>query len=689
MVVSVLNNTVNYPELRSVDKYDLMKESNLYQTVVKDLDVVIAVGNAKNTFEDKNITYYPIYLIKHNNKVIQIGVYEILSTKLLSYIDEDGDIDIEKINEPLIYSFVTKEMILKNRLVPDESMLDSPEKEKEKEKEKRKHSKKGKKDQDEPEGEEAVIIIPENRKDIFTVRLGASMPPLLKEETVKDSQKMIENYHSKIHKDRESVNDTWIQKCMSNKRYAIIDNEGKGDCLFATIRDAFEQIGQDTTVAKLRNKLSHEITKEVFNSYKTQYDDATNAIKKTTEESIKLKNNYDSLKLLLSNTIDREQQKRITSEAKLEKEKYERLKTENEYSKQILNEFKIMKNIRNLQQFKEAVKTCEFWADDWAISTLERVLNIKIIIISSEKYRDKDLRGILSCGNMVDPIIESRGEYTPEFYIIVEHTGDHYKLITYKEKRIFTFKELPFGIKQMVLDKCLESNGGIFKYIPGFKLLKDSTHTGTPTFDELNDSKIMNLYDDNVTLIFYSKSSDKPLPGKGSGEQMDSDVVMDYAELSKIPQWRKKLSNFWIQPFILDDKRWNSIEHYYQASKFKKNNREFYLSFSLDSGTELSKDPAMAKAAGGKTGKYDGKLLRPKEVVIDPDFFPKRSIKEMNIAQNAKFSQNENLKKLLLSTKRAKLMHHSRGSPPVIFDNLMVLRDKLLKNEPITVESPV
>ena len=192
-------------------------------------------------------------------------------------------------------------------------------------------------------------------------------------------------------------------------------------------------------------------------------------------------------------------------------------------------------------------------------------------------------------------------------------------------------------------------------------------------------------YPEQTRFIFYSKSTDAK-PGKGSGEYLAPEDG-NFEELSKIKDWRKKLSNFWIAPFRLDGKRWASVEHYYQGSKFK-GTPEFYNQFSLDSGSELSKDPVLAKAAGGKTGKFNGKLIRPKGIVIDSDFFEgktgelyRRSDLEMNRAQDSKFIQNGDLTHLLKLTKNAQLVHYQRGEPSVIFYNLMSLRSDILSGK--------
>ena len=119
MVLSKLDNNISYPELKSVDYGDIKMEATLYQIEIKGVDVIIAVGNGKNTFEEKNIIYFPIYLVKYNNKVIQIGVYEIKASDYIIYMDNDNDVNVEKMDEPLLYSFVTKDFLNKLRLEPD------------------------------------------------------------------------------------------------------------------------------------------------------------------------------------------------------------------------------------------------------------------------------------------------------------------------------------------------------------------------------------------------------------------------------------------------------------------------------------------------------------------------------------------------------------------------------------------
>ena len=672
MVVSKIDNTINYQELKRVDLDDLNKASDLYEIELYNLNIIIAIGRAKTTFEKKNITYFPIYLVKHNNKAIQIGIYEIPSKNIVEYMDDDAIIDIDKMSDPLIYTFVTKNMIDDIRKIPDNEIEEENNK---------KHNinaksnpKKEEKTRDVLQNTatvEPIILIPQIRMDIFNPKMGTIIPKLLQQETSTDATNERNKYD-------DNNNNNWVQKFMRNNHYTITDVEKNGDCFFATIRDAFEQIGQETRVSNIRNKLSNEVDDRLFNGYIEQYNMYSKAVRDIAGESIKLKKEYEGLQNKLTMTIDQEQKIIIYNAAKIMKKKYDALKRDIDLSKELLKDFFAIKDIKTTSEFKKHIQTCEFWADDWAISTVERILNIKFIILSSEIYEQNDYSNVLQCGNAIDPILQSRGEFNPEYYIIVDHNGSHYKLIGYKKKYIFKFKEIPYDIKKIIVDKCMERNSGLFAFIPDFKLFKGNMIDYNPSLDELSESKILNLYDENVVFSFYHKSADKPLPGKGSGEQITIETVRDFANLAKIPSWRKKLSKFWVQPFTLDNHRWSSVIHYYQASKFKKGNPNFYLEFSLGSGTELSKNVDMAKGAGSKNGKYNETRIRAKTVEIDEDFFSNRSDKSLSDAQSAKFSQNEDLKLLLLETKNAKLIQYRQGLTPVIDDILMILRNQFV-----------
>ena len=684
MVLSKINREVSYPELKRVDSDDLKTEANLYQIEINGIDVIIAVGNSKNTFEDKNILFFPIYLVKSNNKVIQIGVYEIEATRYLSYLDEENNLDIEKINVPLIYTFVTDSMLNKLRMEPEITLkkigeskrVENPDSESDEE------------DNNSDEENEAKQLttneyeIPQERKEFFVLTEGARVPPMLPEENSKKAKDNREKYH-------EEKSDIWVQKFMKNKGYDITDNEGGGDCFFAAIRDAFSNIAQHTTVQKLRKEISSEASDKVFTGYKEQYDEARSSLVLDTNKIKELALEYADIKEKFKQALDRNDQKLLSVNSKKVKEEHDKLVNEKKITSKMIEEFKFMKNVDTLEKFKKIIKTCDFWAETWAISTMERLLNIKIIILSSEAYKADDLVNVLQCGQLNDVILQNKGVFTPEFYIILDYTGNHYKVIGYKKKMIFKFSEIPYDIKKMIANKCMEKNAGPFVLIPDFQRFKDeiegrqkkASPVLEPEYHDLSEAKLRGLYDDDIVFLFYSKSADKPLPGKGSGEKIPNERLKEFTDLASITQWRKKLSNFWVQPFALDNHQWSSVEHYYQGSKFKNTHPEFYLSFSLDSGTDLSKNTEMAKGAGGKSGKFKGTLIRPKEVQIDSDFFGKRHKQEMYDAQYAKFTQNEDLKQLLLATKNAKLTHHSRGSDPVLFEELMLIRDKIKRKE--------
>ena len=129
MVLSKIDSSISYPERKRERTQKMLKwKQTKYVIYVKGVEIVVAIGNSRDDFKKKDIVYFPIYLVKSNGKVVQIGLYEVPQSKLASYIDTDGDLDLEKL-DPLIYTFATKAFLEKRRLPPPNEEEDEGESE--------------------------------------------------------------------------------------------------------------------------------------------------------------------------------------------------------------------------------------------------------------------------------------------------------------------------------------------------------------------------------------------------------------------------------------------------------------------------------------------------------------------------------------------------------------------------------
>ena len=108
MVFSRIDSNVVYPELRKVYKEDLDQEAELYELELENEDITVALGTHRRVANNDNLVFFPIYKINPNNKAIQIGVYELPKRQLPRVLDEDGDVDIDLLGEPLLFPSVSQ-----------------------------------------------------------------------------------------------------------------------------------------------------------------------------------------------------------------------------------------------------------------------------------------------------------------------------------------------------------------------------------------------------------------------------------------------------------------------------------------------------------------------------------------------------------------------------------------------------
>jgi len=757
MVLSKITGEISYQELKTIDENDKGRDVSMYEINLFTIPTVIALGEIKYTFVEQNILFVPVYLVVDtDNKIYQIGVYEFPSEKLENLKDEEGDLDISIIDGPLLYSFVNEPYVkkcMKNEtLVPD---YDSGDNEEEEEEEEELDDLGGEEDDEDDLGGE------EDDEETSKKKRLKNPPPVLVELNIDEddddfSQKGEEEKHekkeNKKYKKPSKGESEWIEHFMNNNNYGVKDNPGHGDCFFYTIRDAFETIGMDAGVKKTREILTSKVDDNVFNTYKEKFDminkelkTLSNQIPNDKKRKAKLAKEYNKLVREGKKEKDVPIKKQKKTEAKEMRKKHKALgeelkvkEKELKYAKDNYGDIKWFKNIKNKEELISKMKTCDFWADIWAISTLEIGLNTKFIILSSDEYKRGNYGSVLRCGDFVPESIEQKKYFKPKYYVILEHTGNHYKLITYKDKHIYRFHDIPFGMRRRIVEKCMKSKGkSLYNYIPKFAKMIGETieipkkeeekkidssiiviETETSNEDDEDGEIVMqtptpqdeNLFNDDTVFYFREGSANKK-PGKAVGKTMHEKIKDEakFKDLEKIKDWRKVLSNMHyngadyvervegggIEPlFELDGLKWASVEHYYHANKFKKNNPDYYKKFSINSGSPFAFEPKKALGAGGKGGKVREKnpetkkvkiiFSRPRDIVIDEDFFDGKNPElVMERAQQAKYEQDDLSKRVLLATKDAKLVHHikPRGppKPSVVFYNTMRVRHRLKK----------
>jgi hypothetical protein len=112
MVQSNIHQSIHYQETVSVSPEDKNREFTVHEIKLYSIPVSICLGMVQSQFSSSyGVLYAPIYLVKPNGRVTPIGVFEFKTSKYKYLKDEDGDLDVSKLQRPLLYSFATMDYI--------------------------------------------------------------------------------------------------------------------------------------------------------------------------------------------------------------------------------------------------------------------------------------------------------------------------------------------------------------------------------------------------------------------------------------------------------------------------------------------------------------------------------------------------------------------------------------------------
>jgi len=551
--------------------------------------------------------YINVYLVKNNTIVRKIGIFEILNSEYLNYLDDEGNINLSselgnqmfKTNSIMFSG--SKDFIKKiynldeiKETIDSESSDDEDNLHEEDLDDEDLDDEELDKDLDEDLDEDLEELQPASKKIPIQKTLAT------KEDYIKE----VEEY-KKIGK---KPGDKWINEFLESKKYDIKDVPGDGNCFFTCFVEAYNNHhsikddlnGKKLTTQKVRNYLASIADEDLFNHYKLMFSSFSESSQEAGASIAKKKKIHESLKIQIGGTSSLQDKQELVLRARKNIEAIGGAKSILEASNEMKKEFDYMANITNLQEFKEYIKTNEFYADVWAISKIEAHYNVKFIIFSQTNYEKDDLTNVILC-NETEESIQKQGYFYPLMYINVNYSSNiHYDLITHDKnyyKSSFDFVELPYIIKLKIAETCMTRGVGIYNLIKDFNdfALEEGTIIGkqlsskeefSKSVQELKSSEKSDVSDkslcnEDILIVIYSKAAHLQF-GRGNHEKISESLLLAQSsknpakipekhrmlqasgELIKIKDWRKKLDNSWSQDLKLniDGKDYASVNEY-------------------------------------------------------------------------------------------------------------------------------
>jgi predicted NAD-dependent protein-ADP-ribosyltransferase YbiA (DUF1768 family) len=675
MINSNLKKEVRYNVTNNIDKSDLDKEAYVYNAKIYNKHIKFVLGAPNFEHLNSKIIFFNIYLVNNGSIVSKIGIYETNNSDYNSLLDHNGDIDLNKLSDPIMFPY-SKSLIMNNYdLIDDfETMSNAPS---EVDTNTSMDTDNEEEEEDEEEESEAT-----NSETSAKSSINYNLMTLIS-QSKEESDYEIANYE-------EDPKDTWVNKYLRSNKYEIVDNEGAGDCFFAVLRDALKTVKIETSVKSIREKLANEVDQNIFQTYKELFDLYYNNMKTTQEQLKTHKNKHNTLKKMITGTSDGPDKIKLIQDAKDNFNTFTAINTKGKELEDLAREFQFMKDVNSVEDLKKVIKEVggAYWADNWALSSLERIYNVKFIILSQTHFVEGEKEHVLQCISP-DTKLEERGLFEPSYYIMADYfQNNHYKLITYDKnlkRGALTFSELPYKIKELILERCMEKNAGLYVLIPDFKTFANKHGVETTSiskksaYDTLVDTKKPKSqdYDDSIVIQIYNKSKHAKV-GEGSGESIKPELkisknVLELNNKKKYPEWRKKLDNdFLVTNLKIDGINWTSVKHYMLASRFNG---------ITDIISKFKKDGVYGSNIEEAQKFYESQLAKKsiKSTLINDEEFKKMEHTLLEKALYAKFTQNDELRELLLLTGNAliTLFKPSKGAIP--FVELMKVRKLITK----------